>query len=59
MSHGKYARLKVILEEKFPFNYQSLEFVAKTRILVEMKIENHGGKIFPRKNKLTSIYIFF
>ena len=26
---------------------QSLEFVVKTKILMEMNIENRGGKIFP------------
>ena len=31
---------------------QSLEFVAETRILAEMKIENRVKKIFPRKNKI-------
>ena len=38
---------------------QSLEFVAETRILSEMKIKNRGKKYFPRKNKLTSIFFFF
>ena len=34
---------------------QSLEFVAETRILAEMKIESRGKHFFSRKNKLTSI----
>ena len=34
---------------------QSLEFVAETRILVEMKIENHGNSMFPGKK---STYFF-
>ena len=37
---------------------QSLEFVAETRILAEMKIKNRGKFFFPRKNKLTSILFF-
>ena len=32
MSHGKYARLKVILEEKFPFNYTYYTVAHKCRI---------------------------
>ena len=39
--------------------FQSLEFVAETRILAEMKIKNRGKKFFPQKNKLTSILFFF
>ena len=39
--------------------YQSLEFVAETRILAEMKIKNRGKKYFPRKSKLTSFFFFF
>ena len=32
VSHGKYARLKVILEEKFPFNYTYYTVAHKCRI---------------------------
>ena len=36
---------------------QSLEFVAETRILVEMKIENRGAKYFPReKNRQVDFF---
>ena len=34
---------------------QSLEFVAEMRILVEMKIENHGKIFFPWEKKLTIV----
>ena len=34
---------------------QNLELVVETRILVEMKIENHGKIIFCGENKSTSI----
>ena len=37
---------------------QSLEFVAETRILAEMKIENRGKNIF-REKKSTSILFFY
>ena len=32
---------------------QSLKFVVEMRILVEMKIENHGNSMFPGKNTHT------
>ena len=38
---------------------QSLEFVAETRILAEMKIENRGKIYFPWKKNTTSILFFF
>ena len=38
--------------------HQSLEFVAETRILAEMKIEIKEKNFFPQKNKLTSILFF-
>ena len=41
------------------FLQQSLEFVAETRILAEMKIENRGKNFYLWKNKLTSILFFF
>ena len=37
---------------------QSLEFVTETRILAEMRIENHGTKYFPWGQKSTSIQLF-
>ena len=40
---------------QIPFNIQSLEFVAETSILAEMKIENRGKKYFPWGKKSTSI----
>ena len=41
--------------------YQSLEFVAETRILAEMKIGNCGKKIFTEKliDKHTFFFFFF
>ena len=41
------------------FILQSLEFVAETRILPEMKIENCGKKYFPWGKKSTSIVSFY
>ena len=38
---------------------QSLEFVAETRILAKMKIENGGKNFFSAENKFTSILCFF
>ena len=37
---------------------QSLEFVAETRILAEMKIKNRGGKML-RENKIDKRTFFF
>ena len=39
--------------------YPSLEFIAETRILAEMKIENHETKYFPWQKKNRQEYIFF
>ena len=45
------------VETEGAWHEQSLEFVAETRILVEMKIENHGKNIF-RAKKNRQAYFF-
>ena len=40
------------------YKHQSLEFVAETRILAKMKIENRGNFFFSAENKFTSILCF-